>query len=207
MIKIVYCIDCSKQLGKNAFYKKTKRCIPCHRKYATTEDVTKIVSKKMKILWQNPEYRKHMSDTRKGKPGYWKDKKMPKILREKLSKSHKGQVPWHKGKKRPEISGTKHFHWKGGRYKDTNGYILIYQPNHPFVMESKAYIYEHRFVVEQQIGRYLKPSEKCHHINGIKNDNRPQNLMAFINNVIHKRFHKNPNLVKSSEIIFDGRKL
>lgn len=28
----------------------------------------------------------------------------------------KGQTPWNKGKKRPEITGEKHFAWKGGTY-------------------------------------------------------------------------------------------
>lgn len=51
------------------------------------------------------------------------------------------------------------------------------------------------------------PTEKVHHLDEIRNNNNPKNLMAFVSNSAHIRFHKNPNNVKPEEIIFDGRKL
>ncbi len=110
----------------------------------------------------------------------------------KMSKNH-----W-------DNSGKNHPQWKGGRVKHTTGYIQIHSPRHPF-RDCYKYVFEHRLVVEKYIGHYLKSEESCHHLNEIKDDNRPENLMAFISESAHQRFHKDPNSVKPSEIIFDGR--
>ena len=101
--------------------------------------------------------------------------------------------------------GHKHFNWKGGRRKDRYGYVLIYNPNHPFCL-SGNYVFEHRLIIESQIERYLTPKEVVHH-RGDVDDNRPHMLMAFSSNSAHKRFHGNPDNVRPEEIIFDGHSL
>jgi len=127
----------------------------------------------------------------------------------------KGYIPWHKNKKtgivpktafKKGMYGEKAGHWKGGKYKTSQGYICIYQPEHPFCNKD-GYVFESHLVIEKQIGRYFKPKELSHHINSIRDDNRPENLMVFKNTSVHIRFHKNPNNVKPSDIVFDGRKL
>lgn len=77
----------------------------------------------------------------------------------------------------PKPRGEQHHLWKGGRIF-WRGYVLLYMPNDPRA-NGKGYIFEHRIVWEDANGRPLRPDEDVHHINGIKNDNRPDNLVAL----------------------------
>ena len=73
--------------------------------------------------------------------------------------------------------GDQHPGWKGGRRRTSDGYVLVYAPEHPTLRGKRApYIREHRLVMEQAIGRLLESHETVHHINGDKTDNRIENL-------------------------------
>jgi len=60
-----------------------------------------------------------------------------------------------------------------------NGYIKLFKPLHPS-STTKGHILEHRFVMEETLGRSLTSTENVHHINGIRSDNRPENLELWV---------------------------
>jgi len=87
--------------------------------------------------------------------------------------------------------GSEHPSWKGGRHIATTGYILVWlPPGHPSRPTRGPYIYEHRLVAEQKLGRPLRPGEIPHHINGIKTDNRPENIDVLPSRAWHKAKHR-----------------
>lgn len=57
---------------------------------------------------------------------------------------------------------------RDGRYTTKDGYIQVQTPD--------GLRYEHRIIMERSLGRPLYPDERVHHKNGIKNDNRLENL-------------------------------
>jgi len=83
-------------------------------------------------------------------------------------------------KKMLDWNGSAHPHWKGGRRRNRDGYILIYYPEHP--RANRGYIFEHILVWEQAHEKFLPRDWVVHHLNGIKDDNRPENLVAFPRN-------------------------
>jgi len=76
------------------------------------------------------------------------------------------------------LRGERCYAWKGGRNKTSTGYIEIYKPDHHRA-NKRGYVYEHILVWEKHNGRKLRKGEIVHHLNGIKTDNNPLNLLAM----------------------------
>ena len=90
----------------------------------------------------------------------------------------KGEKSWMYGKKPPN--------YKGG-HVNTQGYVMIFKPNHPNA-NNVGYVREHRLVMEEYLGRYLNNDEVVHHINGNKSDNRIENL-ELMTKLEHDKYH------------------
>ena len=132
------------------------------------------------IYKRTKKHRKHWF--KKGHITWNKGKKLDFIPKYAFKKGHlapktafkKGHIPWckntkgimkawNKGIKYLAITGEKNGNWKGGKYKNSIGYILILQPKHPF-RNKMNYVYEHRLVMEKHLNRRLKRIEEVHHI-------------------------------------------
>lgn len=72
-------------------------------------------------------------------------------------------------------AGPLNLQWKGGRTVHKRGYVMLHAPHHPRARKG-AYVFEHIIVMEERLGRYLLPNETVHHLNGVRDDNRPENL-------------------------------
>lgn len=79
--------------------------------------------------------------------------------------------------------------WKGGRTIASSGYVLVKRPGHPSA-DSRGYVYEHRLVAEEKLGRPLRKGEQVHHVNEDKTDNRPENIEVFESHAHHAREHR-----------------
>lgn len=83
-------------------------------------------------------------------------------------------------------SGANSGNFNGYRAK-SSGYILRYVPEHPYA-NSRGYVAEHRLVVEEHLGVILPREFVVHHINGVRDDNRIENL-AIMTVGAHSAFH------------------
>lgn len=80
---------------------------------------------------------------------------------------------------------------KGTRYVRPDGYVAV-------KVGVRRYELEHRMVAERLLGRKLMSAEHVHHVNGVKADNRPENLRVMSNDE-HQRLH-DWSLVKSTRV-------
>lgn len=77
--------------------------------------------------------------------------------------------------------------WKIEKIISKGDYNYVVLPGHPNSTKN-GYVLEHRVVVENHLGRLLNPDEVVHHKNGIKKDNRLENL-EVLDSKEHSRHH------------------
>lgn len=78
--------------------------------------------------------------------------------------------------------------WGLGRKKVAGGYIEVWAPDHPKA-NKRGYIREHVLIWEKTHGEPLPEGYIIHHLNGITDDNRPENFVA-----LPKRIHDTGHL-------------
>lgn len=118
--------------------------------------------------------RGRISKTKTGKPSPLKGRKVPSETRRKISVAKKGKYK----------CNTK---YGGHKKKRADGYASVYTPNHPFASKD-GYVMEHILMMEEHIGRLIGRDEVVHHKNGVRDDNRIENLelMTFKE---HAKYH------------------
>lgn len=127
-------------------------------------------------------------------------KKASKETREKMSKMRKGihkspETEFKRGHKTWQGFREKTSRWKGGILYHPNGYVYLYQPDHPRARPN--YVRRCILVMEKHLGRFLNPQEIVHHrgihfpIKSIENkqDDSLENLELFPNISKHTHYH------------------
>jgi hypothetical protein len=122
----------------------------------------------------------------KGQRAWNKGKPASEIAKKRLSKSHMGQKAWNKGKPYLAIRGKKHYRWHGGFWINKAGYKILEIKRLGKVIR----IREHRYVMEQHLGRKLRKGEDVHHIDGNKLNNNISNLQVLSKSDHTKLHHR-----------------
>lgn len=82
----------------------------------------------------------------------------------------------------------------------------VYAPDHP-KCNSRGYVLYARWLMEQHLGRYLTEYEQVHHINGVRTDDRIENLRVVTrgeHHSIHADSHRTLDYSKIKELMDQG---
>lgn len=88
--------------------------------------------------------------------------------------------------------GEEHPSWNGGRKRHVAGYVRVWlSPDDEMAVmrNDDGYVLEHRLVVARDQGEPLPPECVVHHVNGVKDDNRRENLEVYESQAAHTLHH------------------
>lgn len=104
----------------------------------------------------------------------WKQKFCSKICFKK-NLNHKKFIEYRKENNISLDIPKKYKKPNGSGHRDPHGYVYINKVKHPNA-QKRGRIYQHTYVMSQYLNRPLTTNESVHHKNGIKDDNRIENL-------------------------------
>ena len=87
------------------------------------------------------------------------------------------------------MSDTK-IEWATRGRISSHGYVLVYVGEKHHLADVNGEAYEHRIVAEKVIGRSLGPGETVHHLDGIKSNNAPENIVVCPTIRHHRANHR-----------------
>jgi len=88
--------------------------------------------------------------------------------------------------------------YKGGRHLRPDGYVNLLYPEHP--RARNYYVLEHIVIWERTYNKTLPEGYLIHHINGIRSDNRPENLMAVTKKQHHNLYQVYQKRIRELEL-------
>lgn len=90
-----------------------------------------------------------------------------------------------------------------GSYKQ-NGYVKVLVSEHPF-SDKRGYVLEHRLILEENLGKFLEKHIVIHHINGIRDDNRLENLEIIQDQSRHAKSHDAGERNKNGRFVAESK--
>lgn len=90
---------------------------------------------------------------------------------------------------------------RGEDYKDDQGYVLTKTPEWIRKHIDRPNMYKHRVVMMEHLGRVLELFETVHHKNGIRDDNRLENLELWAS--VHPKGQRVEDLIEFADKIYE----